>query len=150
MTKLQIQNFLYDIIKTEEKTIIPLLKFISIEKYIPCEIYLYEKIDKKDKDVVCQVRVNRKWFMSRLRKDQPVLRACLLHEIGHIFFKERTPFQNELKAHCWAIQKSEEMNLKTVTKELLRMIDEWGTFDWSDKKFRIYIKAARKFKKDNK
>ena len=145
MTKTQIIDFLYKVICTEERQIIPIVKFSSdMHVDCPCETKKFFSKDKNNTDIFCIIKVNRKWFMNS--RNDIELKGCLLHEVGHCFFKDKSKYKNELFAHLWAIDKAETMRLKKVRQELIAMIMNWGDFEWGDYNMRRYILASNKFK----
>lgn len=145
MLKKQIINFLYNVIKDEENRVLPIVRYTSeLHENVPCEMRRYRSFDKKNTDLLCIIKLNKKWFLRKGTDNQ--LKAFLLHEIGHCFFEERRKYKNELYAQMWAIDKADEMKLPKVKKELIEMIKSWEDYNWGDYTFRRYIIASKKYK----
>lgn len=146
MTKTKIINFLYNVIKDEESRVLPIVRFTSeLHQDVPCEMRRYRSFDEKNTDLLCVIKLNRKWFMKKGRDN--LLKAFLLHEIGHCFFEERRKYKNELYAQMWAIDKAKDMSLPKVESELKNMIKEWGGLSWGDYKMRRYITASKQYER---
>ena len=145
MNKKQVIDFLYNVIKDEENRVLPIIRYVSdLHKDCPCEMRRYRHLDDKNTDLLCIIRLNRKWFLRKGCDNQ--LKGFLLHEIGHCFFEEKTKYRNELYAQMWAIDKADAMGLKRVRAELIGMILDWGDMSWGDYKMRRYIIASKQFK----
>ena len=140
--KKNIQTFLYNVIKDEEITIVPIIQFSKLEECIPCEIRISSIIDEDI--VVCFILLNRIHFCYE--KNTNLLKAYLLHEIGHCFNQTDGKCHNELVAHLWAFQKAEMMNLPRVIKMLEKTIENWGDISWNNYAFRRYIMAFKQWK----
>jgi len=145
MNKTKIIDFLYTVIKDEEDRVLPIVRYTSeLHEDVPCEMRRYRSFDVKNTDLLCVIKLNKKWFMRRGCDN--LLKAFLLHEIGHCFFEERRKYKNELYAQMWAIDKSKDMKLPKVESELKEMILEWGKLNWGDYKMRRYITASKEYK----
>lgn len=143
--KRKVIDFLYDVIKDEELEIYPFVKYVSMDGSVPCQ----NKISSvKDEPLlkVCELSLNRKFFSSNYSKHNTnILKAMLLHEIGHVFFANKSKIDNELFAHLWAIEKANKMGLTKVVSELILIILEWGDIKWSYLEGRRYLLAYKKF-----
>ena len=142
--KKNIINFIYSIIKNENKEILPFIKFSSdIHPDIPCEICI--KYNDTDDFIICFIYLNRKLFMYE--KNSDLLKAYLLHEIGHCFATSKLKSDNELEAHLWAIKKSKSLQIPKVTNMLITIIKSWRDINYKEYQFRRYIIAAKKYLK---
>lgn len=141
--KQNIQSFLYNVIKDEDVTIIPIIKYTKLEECVPCEIRISSILDDSDM-LICFILLNRIHFCYE--KNSNLLKAYLLHEIGHCFHQTDGKSHNELVAHLWAFKKAEEMKLPKVIDMLEKTIENWGTISWKDYAFRRYIMAYRQWK----
>lgn len=141
--KKNIQKFLYEVIKDEEIIIVPIVKFCKLEDCIPCEIRITSILDDEDM-LICFILLNRIHFCYE--KNTDLLKAYLLHEIGHCFNQSEGKSRNELVAHLWAFQKAEKMNLPKVIIMLEKIIENWGSISWQEYAFRRYIMAYKQWK----
>lgn len=140
--KNNVLDFLYEVIKGESMDIIPIVKYLSLDKGVVCQNKVFTS--KKEKNLrVCSILLNRKYFGV---VDRNFLKASLLHEIGHAMFRCRSKTDNEYYAHMWAIDKANKMGLSKVVLKLIVIILEWGDMDWNTFRNRRYILAYKKFK----
>jgi len=95
--------------------------------------------------VICFINLNKRYFTLELNKN--ILKAYLLHELGHCFSPKKMGSSAELCAQVWAIEKSKKMNMPVITKILENLVEEWVTMGWKHKKLRIYIRAGRAYNK---
>lgn len=141
--KKNIIDFVYDVIKDEELEIIPIVKIVSMD-YDVVGSNRISFSDSNPKLRLCQISLNKKYFYSFSKH---FIKANILHEIGHAVVPCRSKVDGELYAHMWAIAKADKMNLKYVVKNLFMVLMTWESFEWSNPENRIYILAAKKFKK---
>jgi hypothetical protein len=143
----QILFFVKRALNGEKRFVVPAkVKFVSVlGPSTPCQTEIFfNRGEIPPKTVVFNLSLNRKYFT--LEPDRNILKAYLLHELGHCFFPfEFRTSRSELYAHIWAIKKSRKMGLTKVTPVLENIIDEWKTMNWNRKKDRIYIKAGRTY-----
>lgn len=102
-------------------------------------------IDKNERLLL----LNRIEFTKKCEKEDQLV--IILHELGHVPNDEiKSVVLDEYLAQLWAIKKAEEKNWSEVKTRLIQDIISWGEFTWNESngKFRRYIMASKKFKKE--
>lgn len=137
MNKIQIQRFIKKICGED----IPISYYnnkdrVSCMAKVRCVFIGLEK-------PLMTIMINRYWF-NKYKKNPTVLRACLLHEAGHIFtdcYLINSMAIREYLAQKWAIEKADKLGMRAVVRYLE---SEWGWWiqePWKGK-FRRYRMAA--------
>lgn len=149
MTKKEILKFVDKVIKDENLNIYFVIKYKKINLSLPCEVILYRGYRGKTKSLlICNLFLNKKIFNRKTNRN--LLKAYILHELGHCFFECRSKYKNELYAQLWAICKTRKLKIKFVEKHLIDTMKTWIETNWQNYKFRRYILAAKKyFNKEN-
>ena len=141
--KRQISLFIRQMLRDEKIFVCPAkITFVTnLGSSVPCQIKLFD-LTKTDKIVICFISLNKKYFT--LESDRNILKAYLLHELGHCFCTDARK-NPELCAQLWAIKKSKKMGFSRLTAILENLIIEWKTMEWKNKRLRIYIRAGREY-----
>jgi len=90
--------------------------------------------------------INRSAFNHTYPDD--VLKAVMMHEIGHAKNNKDRGSQAEYTAHRWALNKSKKLGMKDVVRVLRYMVKEWSRHGWNEDGgiYRKYIIASRRLK----
>jgi hypothetical protein len=122
----------------------------SKESWMAMVKYVYPRIFGFKNSIVA-ICINKYWF-NQYKKRPVVIRACLLHEVGHIAtntdgFQIRSSVRREYEAQIWAVKRAKQLGMISVAKYLENEWDWWLEEDWQSK-FRRYRMAAMLRKKE--
>jgi len=145
--KVQIQNFIRKVYGSDIYVSYYYNK--SRESCMAKVKYVYPRIFgfKNSIIVIC---INKYWF-NQYEKRPTVIRACLLHEVGHVATNAdqiNSSVEREYEAQIWAIKRAKQLGMTSVAKYLQEEWNWWLEEDWQSK-FRRYRMAAMLRKKEN-
>ena len=98
--------------------------------------------------VFYMISINRHW-LNAYRQDPVLLKAGILHEVGHFKTKAHLIKQEsvrEYKAQVWAINRAKRMGMKKISNRLRAVLIGWFDDDWNSR--RKYVMAAKIAKKN--
>jgi len=136
MTKTQIRQFVRKIHGSDIK-----IKYFQLKDRPHAWAYVHDKAIHLSEDI--------------LRENEIFIKMALLHELGHLNSTYcKTKSKREYDAQIWAINKTDQLGMTRLKKELIKMLKEWdctGTW-WKERNgwryYRRYILASRLAKKN--